>query len=177
MNNQPAMVLRTVGCAALFMAVLGACGETPWFAFKPADGSFLASFPVEPTKAIRTVDTPMGQTDVTSYTSSEKQQTYTVTVADYPAEHIQEVGNPKFLDEARDAAVAATSGRLLSEKPFDLKGHPGREITIAMSGGKGSFRCRLILVGNRLFQVIVAGPADEADARPVKRFLDAFSVS
>ena len=177
MKNQSATALRVGSCAAVFITLLSSCAEAPWFVFKPADGSFQASFPAEPTKVIRTVDSTMGETDVTSYTATEKQQTFTVAVADYPAENIEGAGKDKFLDQARDVAVEKASGKLQNEKPFDHKGHPGREITISMSGGKGSYRCRMILVGNRLYQVIVAGPADEADARPVTRFLDSFSLS
>jgi hypothetical protein len=159
----------------LIVASLSSCAEPPWFAFKPQDGSFQASFPLEPTKSIKTMDTAGGQTDVTFYSASEKQQTYSVTVAEYSADHIKEIGPSAFLDEARDGAIANTKGKLVSERSFDLKGNPGREIRLNV-GSSSSFRCRLILVGSRLYQVIVAGPADQGDASPVKRFLDGFSL-
>jgi hypothetical protein len=176
MEDRFAPSLRTLGCLILLVASLNSCAQPPWFAFKPQDGSFLAQFPVEPTKSIKTIDTALGQTDVTFYTASEKQQTYSVTVAEYSADHIKEVGPAAFLDEARDGAIANTRGKLVSETSFDLKGNPGRDISLNVGGSSGSFRYRLILVGNRLYQVIVAGPSDQADASQVKRFLDSFSL-
>lgn len=160
----------------LGVALLAACAQQPWFAFKPADGSFHASFPFEPTKSIRTVESPAGRTDVTSYTATERQLAYSVTVADYPKEHITEVGVPKFLDEVRDVAVANARGKLLSEKSDDFKGHTGRDIKLAVPGGKDAFRCKLILVDSRLYQLIVAGPTDDVDGSSAERFFGAFTL-
>ena len=176
MKSQFARVLGTVSSVLVFISLLGACAPRPWFVFKPADGSFVASFPIEPTKTIKTMITAAGPTDVTFYNAVEKQMVYTVTVSDYTTEQIQGAGQDKFLDSARDGAVANIHGTLLDETRADVRGHPGRDIKIKAAGGKGTFRCKLILVGDRLFQLIVANPSDAADSSDVKRFLDSFSL-
>jgi hypothetical protein len=177
MSDRSAIQLKSLGGLLLLVGALGACSERPWFAFTPADRSFHASFPFEPTKSMRTVTTAMGESDVTFYTATDSQIAYSVTVGEYSAEQIARVGAKGFLDEARNGAIANTHGKMTSETSFDVKGNPGREVAISVSGGKSSFRCRLILVGNRLFQVIVAGPSNEADGRSARRFLDSFSLS
>ena len=63
-----------------------------------------------------------------------------------------------------------------SETPVDVHGNPGRDIKIMATGGKGTFRCKLILVGSRLYQIIVASPSSDADSSDVKRFLGSFSL-
>jgi hypothetical protein len=174
MRSLPARVLGTLVLMIMIATLLGACAERPWFVYKAPDGSFVASFPFEPTKSIKTMITADGSTDVTFYNATDNQMVYTVAVSEYAADHIQEVGPAKFLDTARDGAVANTHGKLQSETPVDVKGNPGRDIKIAATGGKGMFRCKLILVGNRLYQIIVASP--DADSSDVKRFLNSFSL-
>lgn len=176
MKSLPARVLLTLGVTIVLASLLGACAERPWFVYKAADGSFVASFPFEPTKSIKTMITADGSTDVTFYNATDNQIVYTVAVSEYTPEHIQEVGPAKFLDTARDGAVANTHGKLQSESPVDVHGNPGRDIKIAATGGKGAFRCKLILAGSRLYQIIVASPSSDADSADVKRFLNSFSL-
>jgi len=163
--------------AFVFMAFIGACGHRQWAEYTPSDGSFVALFPVTPTKATKTVNTAIGPMDITIYAASELSLAYSVAVVDYPADHVQQVGAAGLLDSARDGAVANTQGTLLSEEILNIRGNPGRELKVSAAGGKGTARCKLVLVGNRLFQVIVAGPSDKSYAPEVRRFLDSFSFS
>jgi hypothetical protein len=170
-------LLPALGFALLSLALFSACSEAPWFVFKPKDSSFTAQFPMEPDKAVRTVKNSLGDVDTTFYTASDGQRAFTVTVAEYPEEQVTQLGPAKFLDGARDGAVANFRGKLDGEKSVDVKGHPGRDLDISAGGGKGAYHCRLILVGNKLYQLIVASPSGDSKARPVERFLESFSLS
>ena len=67
MKSLPVRVLGMMSLMVLVAMALVACADRPWFEYKAADGSFVASFPFEPTKSIKTMITADGSADVTFY--------------------------------------------------------------------------------------------------------------
>ncbi len=82
----------------------------------------------------------------------------------------------KALDDGRDAAVRNIKGKLTSEKDVKVAGEPGREIQIE-APGLGIYRARLVIIGDRLYQLVVAGPEEIARSKDADKFLDSFKVT
>jgi len=176
MKNQFRQAIPALTLAIVFMVFISACVDRHWIEYKADDGSFIVSFPVTPTKSIKTANTVLGPIDVTIYAAEENHLAYLVATGEYPADLVKQADHAGMLNDARDGAVANVQGNLMSEEIFNLNGNPGRELKIAVLGGKGIVRCKVVLVANRLYQVIVAGPSDKAYAPEVRQFLDSFSL-
>lgn len=157
-------------------ATVVSCVGTQWIDFKSEEDGFIATFPGTPTRVVKTVNTAQGPREVQVYSVNDKQTSFSIAVSTLPKEESSNVGPAATLDGARDGAVANTQGKLLSELIIDVNGHPGRELEIAVAGGKGTIRARVLLVGNRLYQVLVVTPADESYAPKVRRFLESVKL-
>ena len=62
----------------------------------------------------------------------------------------------KYLDGTRDGIVQALNGTVVSESKLSLDGHPGRELTMSLSGQNGTAvmsRTRFYLVGTSMFSL------------------------
>lgn len=177
MKIQLRQAILTLALVIVTSVFISACTERKWTEYKPDDGSFVVSFPVTPTKSIKAINTVLGPMEVVTYTTSKNHLAYMVVVAEYPVDLINQADSVGILNDARDGAVANVQGNLMSEEIFNLGGNPGRELKIAAVGGKGIARCKLVLVGNRLYQIIVVGPSDKAYAPEVRQFLDSFSLA
>jgi Zn-dependent protease len=62
----------------------------------------------------------------------------------------------KWQDAARDQLVKETGLRLESDRPFELDGHPGREL--ALASPRRVLRGRLVAVGGRRYMVTASAP-------------------
>jgi hypothetical protein len=81
------------------------------------------------------------------------------------------------LDAARDGAVRKINASSLREERIKLGPHPGRDLRIALPGGKGLVvRARFFLVGQRNYQLLVAGPAKAAEGPAAIQFLESFRL-
>jgi hypothetical protein len=126
MKNQSATALRVGSCAAVFITLLSSCAEAPWFVFKPADGSFQASFPAEPTKVIRTVDSTMGETDVTLlHRNGEAADLHRCGCRLSGRKTSKALERTSSSDQARDVAVEKASGKLQKREAVRPQGPPG----------------------------------------------------
>jgi hypothetical protein len=165
-----------VSCTLLFLAFLITCARAEWTDYKSEAGRFVASFPGKPRESSKTVNTAIGSIEMKMYGVSEKQTSFSVAVADYPPEHVKQIGSTVLLDKARDGAVSNTQGTLLSEQIIQVEGNPGRELKISAAGGKGTIRAKVFLVGNRLYHVVAVTPVEESYTPQVRRFLDSFRL-
>jgi hypothetical protein len=82
----------------------------------------------------------------------------------------------KALDDGRDAAVRSVKGKLLNEKDVKTGDLAGREFQVD-APGLGVYRARMFIVGDRLYQLVVAGPKDIAQSKDADKFLDSFKVN
>ena len=81
------------------------------------------------------------------------------------------------LDAARDGAVRKINASSIREERINLGPHPGRDLRIALPGGKGLVvRARFFLVGQRNYQLLVAGPAKAAEGPAAIQFLESFRL-
>lgn len=99
------------------------------------------------------------------------------------AHHEMPKGSPKSLEDAvqatREGLLETTGGTVDAERPFELDGHPGRELELSAttSGIKMRQHVRIVLVGSRLFQVLVVTPSWTGPSDQERAFFDSFRLA
>jgi len=166
------LLLLTVGI------LLAGCGGTTWSEFSSADGAFSVLMPGTPTEQTQTQDTDLGPIDVHMFTIEQGEVAYLVGYNVFPAAVIEAATPAAILDGARDGQVETVKGTLLSEKEITLGAYPGRDLEIQVEGSDGasSLRSRLFMVGDRLYQLVVAGPKGQSTSPNTIKFLDSFKL-
>lgn len=162
----------------IILLVMG-CQSGTWDSFTSSEGKFSALFPKNPTEEIDTLNTAIGTLEMHTFTASYRKGFFAVAYVDYPYSAVRVTPASSLLDGARDGAVERTNGRLLSEKLISLGGYPGREIKIKIETPKHTaiIRCRIYLVKNRLYQILVATSIQEAYSTIGTTFLNSFQVT
>jgi len=139
-------------------------------------GSFTVALPCSPTEDRQRVKTASGQLEVNVFLAEDKNNTsYVVSYSDLPEAETKKGTEQKRLDFARDGAVAKARGKLRSEKPVELAGHPGRELVID-TDNELVVRLRIYVAGRRLYQVMAVGPGAAVLQRDGTFFLDSFRL-
>lgn len=162
----------------ILVAILQA-GESPdarpgWRRYDPPEGGFSILLPGVPEPQKREAETSRGKVQVRGCLLSRGEAIYAVYVYDNPT--IPAAAADRYLDGIRDGTVNQKLGKLLDEKKIEVEHHPARDLTIEEPAGRQGqvhswHRIRLILVGDRLFQLLAAAPwatrrahADDFDA-------------
>jgi hypothetical protein len=131
-----------------------------WVEFSTATGRFSILFPDKPsekTEAMGAVDAHL----VTLQTFAE----YSVMYADYPDPIENAAAAHYILDSGVKGAVAADS-QILETKEISLDGNPGKYLKERLPDGK-ILRAKMLLVGQRLFEIAVTTPVEQGE--PVER--------
>ncbi len=99
------------------------------------------------------------------------------------AHHEMPKGSTKGLEDAvlatREGLLETTGGNVDAERPFEIDGHPGRELELSAttSGIKMRQHVRIVLVGSRLFQVLVVTPSWTGPSDQERAFFDSFRLA
>jgi hypothetical protein len=127
----------------------------------------------------QSANTPEGHVEGSMFNWTTADGTFIVGYTDRP-EVVESLGK-RALDILRDNgianAAAAVKGKakLIGEKDISLSGHPGRELKVELSDGITT--ARIYLVGNRIYQAIVAIPtASQAQEAKAIKILDSFRL-
>ncbi len=103
-----------------------------------------------------------------------------VTYTDYPLALVQSRRPEAMLDGLERAMTPDGRWSIESQRSISIDGHPGRELqfsaTAANNPEKGAGRARIYLVGNRLYQVIIVGPAAKVTAAELDDFVNSFEL-
>jgi hypothetical protein len=159
----------------LLSAVLAfaGCGETPTPEFVSKQDKFKVRFGREPKRTEN-----VGLTHSTVYSVEQPKGVLRVTITklpipdDDPPERV-----PEYLNLAKDDLIRASHGQVIFDKSVALAGkYPGREFAARLGGSEpGILHARIYLVGKRLYQVMVVGTEEFANAEAAA-FLDSFMV-
>ncbi|MHC4621910.1 MAG: hypothetical protein ACYTEQ_29580, partial [Planctomycetota bacterium] len=150
-----------IGFAVVSLAIHFIRGGDKLKAFEPFrshEGRFSVMFPGKPKKTLQSVNTPAGEIAVVTFFAGSKESGFAVGYSDYPQQAIDASDPVQMLDGARDGAVTNAGGELEDENVIDFHGRPAREIQIRVPD-KINIRARLILIDNRLYQVMVLSPS------------------
>ncbi|MFI5104477.1 MAG: hypothetical protein ACHP79_06105 [Terriglobales bacterium] len=132
-----------------------------------ADG-FSTEFPAEPKS------TPNDDKSGTRYFTSIENDNiaYFAEVAQLPAD-LDKTPQAIFEDYAKGSA-GATKSEIKSQKPISFHGNTGSEFLL--ENDTMFLRFRLILVGKKLYQLLVVATKDLMPGAEADRFLDAFQL-
>ena len=143
-----------------------------WLNFESKSGRFGVALPSKPLERPQFV----GQLKVTKFIAEDKNEAvYVISHTDYPDAEVKKEVVQKRLDQARDGAVASVSGMMKAEKAIMLDGHPGRDIVIEKAGVV-IVRMRIIVVDQRVYQVLALGPPPVLASKEIAFFLDSFRL-
>jgi len=147
-----------------------------WKEFLSKEGRFKVLMPgtPEPPKANNKNDA--GKNDLKLNTVSVGSTVYSAGHVDLPA-MIKDSSVMQTYDRWLELTVAKLGGKVISDKEIKLGKHSGCEVLYDIQDVKTIFRIRLFLIGQRLYQLNVIGPKDEATSKDADKFLDSFNVT
>jgi hypothetical protein len=147
-------------------AALLALGGLTFEEFSPKEGGFTVLMPGKPQKKQMSKE---GLT-ATAYGVNVANGAYLVVVTPLPP------GQPFSIDKAIEGQVAHHEGKVLSSKRFRLGGETGKEFEAESGKPKGYLSGRVIVIDNRLYQVVAAGTEGRLSNPDVRKFLDSFKL-
>lgn len=166
---------RAAAVLALLSFSLVALAQSP-ADYAPKGGGFSVRFPGTPKETTSNAKSAVGELKVftATYAASDG-NTYLVSYTDFPAGTVRPDDHKAMLDGARDA-LRGKDGKVLEEKDTEVGPgkHAGRELELEK--GKQRLRFRLVVRGDRLYQVAVVGSAGFASGKDAAAFLDSFDL-
>jgi len=81
----------------------------------------------------------------------------------------------QILDTARDGGLSGTNAKLLSENRLTFQGHPARDIR-ATARGNAAYDNRLVIVGGRLYSLLVIDASERHDNKNVAKFFNSLEL-
>jgi hypothetical protein len=168
-------ILFALFCVAFWVGQYG-FAQGGWKQFSSKEGRFSVQLPGDPKQGKQSIDTQAGKIDMHLFTYEvSKEVAYIVIFNDYPAAIVEKANKNKMLDGARDGAVKKVKGTLRGEKKLTMNGSPGREVVVDTP--QLSFRNKMFMVKNRLYQVMAVTPKGKDSTADVMKFLNSFKLT
>lgn len=166
--------MRKLLAAVAVLVCAGLVGGADDEKYKSKDGKYTVSFPADAKVTTKTQEA--GGVSMKFAQVEQKDKAYIVMYMDLP-EAVKDVPVKNLLDNAEKGSVKETKGKLLDSKDieFGKKKYPGREFVVEKDGSK--IRSRIIVVGIRVYVVVVGGPKDYATGKEGDSFLDSFELT
>ncbi len=159
---------RLLPLAMVSLLVLPAgCGKIEFKDFTSPEGKFTILMPGTPEKKTQTIHNMM----LVMYGMNVKNGAYAAGYADIPP------GTPFSLPGAVQGIAGSHGGKVLSEKDYTLEGKTGREFEIETTTPKGFVSGRVIVINNRLYQILALGTNARLSNADVQKFLNSFKLT
>ena len=165
--------------AITLLVVLVGCKESTTPAvFDSSEGNFRVVLPGRPRDEPQTQAVPGGTlTTHTCRIEDADKTSRSVSYSDLPEALIA----GKLADPLIDAGIKGMgrTWNVSGKTPIDFHGHPAAEVGVSVVGGEGEDgkgKCRIILAGHRLYQVMILGPISKMDDKTTNDFLDSFAL-
>ena len=148
-----------------------------WREYRPADGGFSVLLPQKPAQSERRLPTPAGEVLMRMLSVRVGEQVLGAGFADFPAP----IAAP-LMDAMRDALVANIGGKVDVERAVEAGAAKGREFTASGTLGRGDaarpgrLRARLLVHGQRYYQLVWLGGPDDMSAADIDLFLASFKI-
>jgi len=149
-----------------------------WKTYPSKAGGFSVLMPGKPQEQTQEVKAPDGKLSVHLLVSAlALDRVVYVSYSDVPAKAI-EGKQEAFLDSTVKGNVNSLKGKLVTEKKITVgkDKRPGRDVLIDLPDKKQRYRSRIVLSGNRLFQVVALGSEEFVKGKEVEQYLDSFKV-
>jgi hypothetical protein len=147
-------------------------------AYSSDEGKFTVKFPGAPKVTEQTAKSAIGELKVTAavYANSDG-SLFMVSYTDFPVAATK--NHTTLLDGIRDH-VKGSTGKLVGDEKnltFGADKLPYREFVVDKDKPKQRIKCRVILRGERVYQLLVIGPADFAGGKEATAFLESFELT
>jgi hypothetical protein len=166
-------MLKRIKSATIFILIWALAASAfqtgEWIKVSPAGAGFSVLMPAKPEEEIKSSD------DFTSHLFS-----ITTDKVIYLAGYGEYAPSIKLSADAeltlnRDRFLRGLNANLLASRQITLDGHPGLEFT--GESEQASFKSRVYLSGNRVYQVAVAVLSGKTDHENVDRFFASFAFA
>jgi hypothetical protein len=149
-----------------------------WQTFRSPDGKFSVNLPGKPiVEEDEQIPVAGGNAATTHAVSTQPNDhvAYNCTYVEYPSLITQ--SPDEVLTEASNGGLKNVQGTLISEKQITVDGHPARDVQ-ARAGENSTYDTRLILVGNRLYMLMVVDTGKpRRDGKNIQKFFDSFKTN
>ena len=147
-----------------------------WKYFASEEGRFRVLFPGSPQETNLIINTTA--TNITMpcfFVWADRQTEYAVNYGDYPK--ALKKSSPKEQFDLSQAGMAEKFGNVLTQRDYSFENFPARDFKFVV-GGKGNFsgNVRLILVDERLYQIMVIFLTKNPHEDDFKTFFDSLSL-
>jgi hypothetical protein len=162
--------------------VVSGCGGSSKLEFCTNEaGNFRVLAAGKPGYSQQTLSSPAGPLSMNAMESVDGDQIKRVVVyTDLPGPTVQSNDPNALLDGGIQGMSGKAQWTVASQEPITLDGHPGREVRFAVNSPsaseKGSGGARIFLVGNRLYQAIMVGPASKVSEEELDHFVKSFEL-
>ena len=171
---------RLVLVAGLFLLVgCGGSSALEFYGYEPGNFRILAAGKPEHTQ--KNVSSAAGQLAMNTMETVDSAQIRRVVIyADLPQVTVASSDPGELLDRGIKGMKGSGQWSIEGESPVTLDDHPGRDVRFAInptaSSEKGAGRARVFLVGNRLYQAIMVGPASKVSEEELDRYVKSFEL-
>ena len=132
-----------------------------WKPYTIENGKFTIKLPGMPEESTETIKTNAG--DIPLYTLNYETETmaFIVNMYIYPDGLLTPETSGELFDNIQTNSLQAWNGELIEAKDVQMDNFPGRQIRLQSKTSGEYFHIHLVLVKNRLYQIIAASPAKE----------------
>ena len=168
--------------------------------FRAETLDFSVMTPIQFKGKISTEESANGKTTVTTFSPSDQSQAYRMVVTDYPEGTLAQIEPDAFFDHFRDSALQNGAGQLLRENRDPLTSAPEESENADFLTGADSTEApiypsqiltiktqkndkistmwtRLVIAGDRLYQLMVISTPDEAGVLQAENFINSFKIT
>jgi hypothetical protein len=152
--------------------LVAGCGKINWKDFESTDGKFSIKMPGESKSQSQSMPLPGGGAATLKMHMVEmKNAAYGVGHADFPQ------GTPFDYAGAVQGMANSNGGTVTKENDWKFEGATGQEVEMKITKPRNGYcSARIIVLGNRLYEVIAIGTNTSLDNSDVKTFFDSFKI-
>ena len=144
--------------------------------FSSQDGRFMVDFPGRPEHSSDLVDTDVGKVRSHSFIHSPSAtEAFMVFYADYPSDYVRSIKPDEMLGKALAGAMKPLGVEGVEDsEQFTLNGMPA--LDFRTQGEALHMVGRIILDGNRLFQITIIRDGNYPSQETIDKFFDSFFI-
>jgi hypothetical protein len=143
-----------------------------WQTFTSQGGNFSVELPGKPQEGSQSIPVGTDTMELHTFSLGMQKESYTMTYSDYPAS-IMQTSASKLLEGALTGVLG--QGTLVDKKSITVDGNPGIQAEFEVPGTGYSWY-KTVIVGERMYQLIVIAQDKDATAQDAQRFLDSFEL-
>ena len=150
--------------------------------FESMPGAYKINFPAAPIEKSAQVNTPAGPISIyTAMHEARDGSVYLVTYGVNPPAVVRNNTAKKLLGAGVEGMMRESGWSLVKNEPTSYHNHPGMDVEFTgkapNSTKKLIGRVRVYLIGDRLYQVMSAGPEGSIDPASITAFLNSFTIT